>query len=58
MNLKRCSLACAILLSVDVIGFGRVGRVVVGGYVAGKNRDRYLGHKYAHNAYNCTRRAR
>ena len=35
MNLKR-SLSCAILLPVDVIAFGRVRRVVIGGYVAGK----------------------
>ena len=27
-------------------------------YVAGKNLDWYLGHKYAHNAYYCTRRLR
>ena len=57
VNLKRVHL-CAILLPVDVIAFGRVRRVVIGGYVAGKNLDWYLGHKYAHNAYNCTRRSR
>ena len=43
---------------LDIIAFGRVRRVVIGGYVAGKNLDWYLGHKYAHNAYNCTRRSR
>ena len=40
-------------LWTDVIAFGRVRRVVIGGYVAGKN-----GHKYPHNAYtDCTRRS-
>ena len=34
---------------MDVIVFGRVRRVVIGGYVAGKNLDWYLGHQYAHN---------
>ena len=57
-ELETCALSCAILLPVDVIAFGRVWRVVIGGYVAGKNLDWYLCHKYAHNAYNCPRRSR
>ena len=39
----RHSITCA---------FGRVRWVVIGVYVAEKNLDWYLGHKYAHNAHN------
>ena len=53
-----CSLSCGVLLpSVEFEELFTPKYIMLISYVAGENLDWYLGHKYAHNGYNCTHRS-